>query len=48
MSKNGLLSIPFSRPVVFPVALIADYDAAYSEVVPKLEPSQSEIKEVQQ
>lgn len=43
MNKNGLLTIPFSRAVIFPVALIADYDSQYDEVVPKLEPNKADL-----
>ena len=31
MSKNGKLTIPFSRPIVFPLDLLADFDSSYTE-----------------
>ena len=44
--KKGLLTFSFSRPVVFPTKLIAEYNSDYEEVVPKLTPTEDELKEI--
>ena len=47
-SKNGSLSIAFSRPLVFPQSLIAPYDSDYVEVIPKLQPTEEELAEIRE
>lgn len=48
ISKSGELNIPFSRPIVFPLALLVDYDSSYTkEAVPRLQPDQSELDSLQ-
>lgn len=44
--KNGYLSIVFSRPVVFPTSLIAEYNSDYQEVIPELRPTEEELAKI--
>ena len=44
VSDSGLLNISFSRPIQFPYELLKEFDAAYEEQVPPLEPTDEEIK----
>ena len=47
-SKDGNLSITFSRPLVFPKSLVEPYDRDYVEVIPKLEPTEEELEGIKQ
>ena len=47
LTEYGQLSVAFSRPVVYPAALLADLDPAYTEEVPELVPSKNELEEIQ-
>lgn len=43
---HGRLSIAFSRPVVFPAALIAEYNSDYIELLPELRPTDEELAQI--
>ena len=47
-SKNGSLSIAFSRPLVFPQSLISPFDSNYVEVIPELRPTEEELAEIRE
>jgi len=42
----GILTFTFSRPVVFPVALISEINSDYEEIIPKLTPTEKELEEI--
>ena len=44
--KQGILSVPFSRPVVFPTELIKEYNTDYVAQIPKLEPTNQELAKI--
>jgi len=44
--KEGQFEITFSRPVVFPQNLMAEYDTSYVEKVPILAPTEAELAEI--
>ena len=46
ISKNGNLKIVFSRSIVFPQELIADYNSDYIEVVPELKLTEAEKEQI--
>lgn len=44
----GHLSIIFSRPVVFPTILVAEYDKNYVAEIPDLKPTEEELAEIRE
>ena len=44
--KTGSFQITFSRPIIFPQKLIAEYDSNYIEKVPILAPTEAELEEI--
>ena len=44
--KEGELTILFSRPIIYPLVLMANYDDSYFEAVPKIELTLEELDEL--
>ena len=43
MDSYGRLTFAFSRPVVFPKAILKEFDSDYREEVPVLMPSEEDL-----
>lgn len=46
--NQGVFSVPFSRPVVFPSELIKEYNTDYVTQIPKLEPTEQEMADIEE
>ena len=48
IDTQGHLSISFSRPVLFPTVLMAEYDDSYKRQIPELKPTEKELEEIRE